>query len=243
MLGRDLTSRGDPAFSALGQHRGTHNVGVQLILEILPFAAGVFASPLPVIVGIIMLFTPKPRPTSLIYVGTWMAGLTIVTVLLTLVAGFLEGTGSPPPWTVWLQIGLGALLVVAALKTWLGRAEKANPKWLSALMQAGPREAVRYGILLSAANPKELLMAVAAAIVIGAADPSTAQAGAAILVFVLVGAASVALPLLIFLLGGDRTLRRLEESREWLERNNAAVASGVLALIGVWLVLGGIGKL
>lgn len=216
---------------------------MQLILDVLPFAAGVFASPLPVIVGIIMLFTPKPRPTSLIYVGTWMAGLTVVTVVLTMIAGVLEGTGQPPPWAVWLQIILGVLLIGAALKTWLGRAEKANPAWLSALMQAGPREAVRYGILLSAANPKELLMAVAAAIVIGAGDPSTAQAGAAILVFVLVGAASVALPLVIFLLGGDRTLRKLEDSREWLERNNAAVASGVLALIGVWLVVSGIGKL
>lgn len=222
---------------------GTHNVGVQLVLEVLPFAAGVFASPLPVIVGIIMLFTPTPRPTSIIYVATWITGLTVVTVLLTLGAGALEKADQPPTWAAWLQIVLGVLLVLAAVKTWIGRADKANPRWLSALMQAGPREAVRYGILLSAANPKELLMAVATAIVIGAAEPTTSGAAAAIVVFVLVGAASVALPLLIFLLGGEGTLRRLEQSRQWLERNNAAVAAGVLALIGGWLMVGGIGKL
>ena len=33
-----------------------------LIIEVLPYAIGVFASPLPVIIAIVMLFTPAPYP-------------------------------------------------------------------------------------------------------------------------------------------------------------------------------------
>ena len=53
-----------------------------LIIEVLPYAIGVFASPLPVIIAIVMLFTPRPLPTSVTYVVTWIAGLTAVTVVL-----------------------------------------------------------------------------------------------------------------------------------------------------------------
>ena len=63
----------------------------ELIIEVLPYAAGVFASPLPVIIAIVMLFTPTPRPTSFTYVATWVTGLTVVTVVLSLLAGRLEG--------------------------------------------------------------------------------------------------------------------------------------------------------
>lgn len=110
-------------------------------------------------------------------------------------------------------------------------------------MDAGPREAVRYGVLMSAANPKELLMALAAALAIGASDAGTSASAVAIAVFVLVGAASVISPLVVFVVGGDATLARLEKARDWLQTNSVAVASGVLAAIGVLLVVGGLTKL
>ena len=47
----------------------------ELIAELLPFAVGVFASPLPVIVAILLLFTPRPRVTSVAYIATWIAGV------------------------------------------------------------------------------------------------------------------------------------------------------------------------
>ncbi|MBP7405537.1 MAG: GAP family protein [Candidatus Microthrix sp.] len=216
---------------------------MQLIVEVLPFAVGVFASPLPVIVSVVLLFTPRPRPTTVTYVVTWIAGLTLATVVMSVLAGRIEGQQGSGGVGAWLRIVLGLILIVIALRMWLGRAEKSTPAWLSTLMEAGPREAVRYGILMSAANPKELLMAVAVGLAIGSSDAGTGGAAVAIAVFVIVGAASVAAPLVVFLVGGQRTLKSLDATREWLQHNSVAVASAVLTAIGVLLLVGGVTKL
>lgn len=214
-----------------------------LILEVLPYAVGVFASPLPVIIAVVLLFTPRPRPTSVTYVVTWIAGLTVATVVMSLLASRIEGSQGEGGWGPWLRVVLGLALVVVAVRMWLGRSEQSTPPWLSALMDAGPREAVRYGVLMSAANPKELLMAAAAGLAIGASDAGTAAAAGAIAVFVVVGAASVAAPLVVFLVGGKSTLRSLAAAREWLQKNSVSVASVVLAALGVLLLVGGLTKM
>jgi threonine/homoserine/homoserine lactone efflux protein len=214
-----------------------------LIIELLPYAAGVFASPLPVIVATVLLFTPRPRPTSVTYVVIWIAGLTLATVVMSLLAGAIQGQQGTGVWGAWARAALGLILVVVAVRMWLGRSEESTPAWLSTLMDAGPREAVRYGLLLSLANPKELLMAAAAGLAVGASDVGTVAAAGAIAVFVAVGAASVAAPLVVFLVGGRSTLGRLATIREWLQCNSVAVASGVLLAIGVLLLVGGLLKL
>lgn len=215
----------------------------QLIVDVLPYAVGVFASPLPVIVAIVMLFTPRPLATTVTYVLTWVSGLTIVTAVLTLLAGRLEGQQGGGVWGTWVRIVLGLLLVTIALRTWLNRGSSEPPAWLATLMDAGPSEAARYGLLMSAANPKEVLMAIGAALVLGTGDADPAAVAVALLVFVAVGAASVVTPLLVFLAGGEASRQRLTTAREWLQRNSVAVASGVLGVLGVWLLVSGLLKL
>lgn len=204
---------------------------------------GVLASPLPVIAAIVMLFTPRPRATTLTYVLTWIAGLTAVTLLLTLLAGSLSGQLGSGGWGTWVRIGLGALLVLLALRAWLRRGAKESPAWLSTLMDAGPKQAVRYGLLMSAANPKEVLMAVGAGLTLGASDAGPAAVAAAIVVFVAVGSVSVLVPLLVFLAGGESSRERLTVARQWLQDNSVAVASAVLGVLGVWLLVAGLREL
>ena len=215
---------------------------LQLILDVLPYAAGVFASPLPVILGIVLLFTPEPRHTSMVYVITWVAGVTLATVVFALLAGALQEQAAGLSWLTWVRVAAGLALIAMAIKTWMGRGAE-PPAWLAGLLEAGPRQAFRYGILMSAANPKELLMALAAGIVIGTSGVGLGTAAVALVVFVFLGALSVIAPLAVFLLGGDTSLRKLASARVWLEANSAAVAAVVLGLIGVWLLVGGILKL
>ena len=177
------------------------------------------------------------------YVVTWIAGLTAVTVVLTLLASRLPGAQGDGGWGAWLRVALGVILIAVAVRMWLGRSRESAPAWLSALIDAGPREAVRYGLLMSVANPKELLMAVAAALVVGGSDVGPATAAGVIAVFILVGAASVAAPLAVFVLGGRSTLETLTRAREWLQRNSVVVAAVVLGAIGVILLVGGVVKL
>lgn len=229
------------ALTAPVSHAAHHNDGVQLVPDVIPFAIGVFASPLPVIIAILMLFAPHPHRISGIYIATWTSGVVLATLVFTGLAGLLEeqdGSG----WGAWVKVVLGVLLIAAAIKGWLGRSATESPSWLSTVMNAEPRQAVKLGVLLSVANPKELLMAAGAGIALGTSQqPLTTQA-VAFVVFIVIGASSVFGPLLIFVAGGDASLRGLEKAREWLERNSVAVASGVLGVIGLFLLLSGLPK-
>lgn len=212
----------------------------ELITDVLPFAVGVFASPVPVIVAILMLFTPRPRPTSLAYVGTWLLGVAVATGVFALLAGLIEANEQPRAWAAWLRLVLGLLLLVAAVRKWLDRTSTSVPGWMSAILDAGPREAVRLGLLMSVANPKELLMAGAAGLAVGSAQAGPAAATVAIVVFVLVGGLSMIAPLAVSVVGGDAAARPLATARGWLERNNAAVTAVVLAALGLFLLVKGL---
>lgn len=216
--------------------------GMQLVLEVLPYALGVFASPLPVIIAILMLFAPHPRRISGIYVGTWTLGVVVATLAFATLAGLLQerdGSG----WGAWVEVGLGVLLAAAAIKGWMGRSTKGSPTWVSTVMNAEPKQAVNLGVLLSAANPKELLMAAGAGIALGTSQAPLSTKTMAFSVYLLVGASSVFGPLLIFIAGGDASLRGLERARVWLERNSVAVASVVLGVIGLLLLASGLRKI
>src|ERR1700758_3286943 len=62
-----------------------------VLTELIPLALVVALSPLSVIPAVLVLHTPRPRPTSLAFLLGWLAGLTVLTVLFlelsTLVAG------------------------------------------------------------------------------------------------------------------------------------------------------------
>jgi threonine/homoserine/homoserine lactone efflux protein len=108
---------------------------------------------------------------------------------------------------------------------------------------ATPRLAFRLALLLSAANPKILLLAAAAGLSIGAASLSTGGSVASILVFTAIAASTVALPVVLFTVRGDRMLVPLGAVKDWLQRNNTAVMAVVITVIGLLLLSKGVGGL
>ncbi len=94
-------------------------------------------------------------------------------------------------------------------------------------------------MLLSAANPKVLLLTAAAGLSIGAADLSATETAITAVVFTLVASITVALPIVLYLIIGERILRPLGKARTWLQDNNAAVMAVVILVIGALLVVKG----
>ena len=114
---------------------------------------------------------------------------------------------------------------------------------MQAMESATPASALRLGLLLSAANPKILVLAAAGGLAIGAAELTVAQT---------IGA--------IARLHGDRLLhcgtamaplppsRRpnpdpLGRTRDWLKAHNAAIMAVVLTVLGVLLIIEGLSSL
>jgi threonine/homoserine/homoserine lactone efflux protein len=211
------------------------------VLETLPFALAIAASPFPIIPAILLLFTERPRPTSFAFLAGWLLGIGAATTVFVLVSEAVESSESSPAWVSWVRVGLGSLLVAYGLRQWFTRAAKTEPPaWMRSLETATPSSAFRLALVLSGVNPKVVLIAGGAGLAIGSGDLHGWAEVVAVLVFTAVAAVSVAVPVVGYAVLGDRVLRPLGAAKDWLTTNNAAVMSVVLVVLGIALVVKGI---
>ena len=220
-----------------------------VIGDILPFAIGLAIIPVPIIAVILVLFSARARTNGPAFLAGWVAGLAVVgTIVLVLSdAGDLHEQDGPSTAAGVVQLILGVLLLLVSLRQWRSRPkhgeEPEMPKWLAGVDGLSPVKAASLGLLLSAANPKNLLLVIAAAVTIGQAGLGTGQQVVALVVFVLIGSVTVALPVVYSRLGGEGAAAHLEEAKGWLAANNATVMFILFLVFGVVLIGKGIGVL
>ncbi len=210
--------------------------------EILPLAVGIAISPIPIIAAILMLLSPQAKGTSVGFLIGWVAGVVTAVVLFTLLSSVLpedSGEGSAPVAGV-IKIVLGALLLLLAVRQWRSRPEPgetaALPKWMSAIDSMTFGKALGLGFLLSAVNPKNLLMAASAGVAIGAARLPVAQIVLVVIIFTVIACCTVLVPVVGYLLAADRMAALLQSLREWLGAHNAAIMAVLLLVIGVSVI-------
>jgi threonine/homoserine/homoserine lactone efflux protein len=215
-----------------------------VIGEILPLALGVAISPVPIIAAILMLFSARAGSTGGGFLAGWIAGIVITIGLFTVLAGSLSTGGESSAWAAWTQIVLGVLLLLVGLRQFRGRnQQRGTPKWMAAIDQFGFGKALGLGFLLSAVNPKNLLMAAAAGVAIGSAGLSLGGDVLGIAVFTLIAASTVAVPVIAYLVAKDRMRGPLDRAKVWLEENNATVMAVLILVISMVLIGKGIGGL
>jgi threonine/homoserine/homoserine lactone efflux protein len=216
--------------------------------EILPLAVGIAISPIPIIAAILMLLSPKAKGTSLGFLFGWLVGIIAAIVIFTLLSSVLaQPADGPSTLAGVIKIVLGALLLLLAVKQWRNRPAKgeqaALPKWMAAIDTMTPAKALVLGFLLAAVNPKNLLMAASAGLVVGGASLSLGQTIAVIAVFTVIAASTVLGPVIAYLAASAKMAEPLERLREWLVDNNAAIMAVLLLVIGVSVVGKGIASL
>ena len=175
----------------------------RLIGDLLPFAVVVAISPVPIVAVLLMLLTPKARGTSAGFLAGWLVGIAGVTTEVLLVADDPDpGSSRSSAATSWLE------LLPLAARQWRSRPKPgevpAVPRWLAAADRFTAARAGGLGLLLSAANPKALLVCIAAGATIAAGDVEGAQATWSVIGFTVVAASTVAVPVLAFAVGGGR---------------------------------------
>ncbi|MDN5762076.1 MAG: GAP family protein [Microlunatus sp.] len=220
----------------------------EVIGDILPLALGITISPVPIIAAILMLLSPKAKGTSVGFLLGWIAGIVIALVVFILLASVITPADpdQPQPVAGVIKLLLGALMLVMALKQWRGRPhgdeEPALPGWMSAIDQMTAVKGFGLGFLLSAVNPKNLLMGAGAGVTIGSAGLGGGSVAVAVIVFTVIAAASVAVPVIGYLVAAKAMAGPLESLRTWLVRNNATVMAVLLLVIGVTLLGKGLGS-
>lgn len=221
-----------------------------VIGEILPLALGIAVSPIPIIAAILMLLSPRAKGTSVGFLLGWVVGIVVAVTVFTLLAAVLPESDDDAsnPTAGWIKIGLGVLLLLMAVKQWRGRPtgdhEPELPGWMKAIDTMTTAKGAGLGFLLSAVNPKNLLMAAGAGVIIGgtAAGLETGEEAVAIAVFTVIAAASIAVPVIGYLVASAKMAGPLESMRHWLVRENAVVMAVLLLVIGVAMVGKGIGS-
>lgn len=213
----------------------------EVIGEILPLAVGIAISPIPIIAAILMLLSPRAKRTSVGFLIGWLAGIVVAVVLFTLLTSVIpQDNAGPSPVAGVIKIILGALLLLLAIKQWRTRpaeGEQASmPKWMSAIDAMTAGKALGLGFLLSAVNPKNLLMAISAGVIVGSADLAVGQIAVVIIIFVLLAASTVLIPVIGYLIASARLAGPLDKLREWLVENNALIMAVLLLVIGVAVI-------
>jgi hypothetical protein len=217
---------------------------------VLPLGVGVALSPVPIIAVVLMLATPRGKVNGPAFLGGWIVGLAAAGTVVLLVsagAGASDGQSTPATWVAVVEIVLGAGLLVLAAVQWRGRPrggrEPSLPGWMATIDTFGPGKAVGLGVLLSAANPKNLLLTVGAAAAIAQTGVGAGGDAVALAVFVLLGTLGPGLPVAIDVALGARSAHVLEGLRRWMAVHNTAIMTVLFLVIGLKLAGDGIGGL
>ncbi len=209
--------------------------------SLLPLAIAITISPVPIIAEILLLFTRKPAADAGAYLVGFVVGLAVVLGILVAVADAVDLTHADRATGAGtVQLVLGVALLVAAVRRFHTRpkdgATAPTPKWMDGIVGFTPLKSFGIGALIGAANPKNIVVGIAAAVTIASAGLPVAQSVVAAAVYVVVAVLGVAAPLVVTLALGSRATPILEGWRAWLEQNNATVMAVLLLVFGVVLV-------
>ena len=212
-----------------------------VLTELIPLALVVALSPLSIIPVVLVLHTPRPRPTGLAFLAGWLIGLAALTLIFVEVSNLLGGLDKPPAWASWLRIVLGVALIVFGIYRWLMRAKSEHsPKWMQSLSKLTPVRAGAAGAALTVVNPKVLFICAAAGLAIGTAGLGETRVWPAVVYFVVFAGSTVALPILAYAASGERLDPALARLKDWMERNHAVLVAGILVVIGLLVLYKGI---
>jgi sulfite exporter TauE/SafE len=213
-----------------------------MLAELIPLALVVALSPLSIIPAVLVLHSPRPRPTGLAFLVGWIVGLALLTQLFVEVSSLLGGgLDKPPPWASWVRIVAGAALIAFGLYKWFTRnRSEHSPKWMSSFAKITPARAAVTAVVLVFVNPKVLFMCAAAGLAIGTEGLHRTGAELGVLYYVAIASSTVALPILAYAVSGDRLDRALVRLKDWMEAQHATLVAAILVVLGVMVLYKGI---
>jgi threonine/homoserine/homoserine lactone efflux protein len=214
----------------------------QAIGTILPMAIGVAISVVPIIAIILMLITPKAKSNGPAFLIGWLLGLALVGIVVLVVSDSAGvATKNGPSTTVDVtKLVFGLFFLLLAGKQWRSRPkpgeEPVMPKWMNAIETFTPGKALGLAVLLSAVNPKNLLLTLSAAATIAQAGLSGTQQAVALAVFILLGSLLIIAPVAIFFAMGAKARQTLDGWKTWLSQNNATIMCVLFLVFGAVLI-------
>lgn len=219
-----------------------------LMLHMVPIAIALAFSTVPIMAALVILLSPFGSRSAIPFLIGWVSGMFVVALLMTGLAQFLPDYRIPrrTQETVgWLEIAVGAAIILLGLWTLLRsrrRSQQTIPKWMKSIEKLGPWSSLGLGLLLNI-RPKGLLLAIAAGLALHADAQSPAEVLAALVVYTLIGASTVAIPIVAAVVARREVQPRLVATREWLLGHGEVLTSAILLFVGAIIVVIGVQRL
>jgi Sap, sulfolipid-1-addressing protein len=210
--------------------------------QALPFAVAVALSAGAIILEVLMLLTRRGRINGPSFLVGRSLGIAAVGAILLAIASpsGASDRGQPATWVDWLELILGAGLLVVAAQQWQARPTEDEPaqipKWMGALDAFTPLKAAGIGLALVFLNLKNLLLMVGGAAAVAQTGISAGRQVVAWTVFTLIASIGVAAPVAIYFAMGTRATSTLDRLRDWMARNNTVITAVICLLFGAKLV-------
>ena len=210
--------------------------------QILGLAVGVAISPVPIIATILMLFSNRAKSNSVAFLLGWIVGLVAVATIVLLI-GF-EGSDGSSDVAGWVKVVIGVVFLLLAVKQWRNRPHDGEqppmPAWMASIDDFTAVKSFGLAALLSGVNPKNLALRIAAGSSVGAAGLTGTEEAVVVIVYVLIASCTLMVPVVGYLIAGDRMRPTLDSMKAWLLVNNGVVMAVLFAVLGAKVLGDGI---
>ena len=224
----------------------------ELAGELLPEMVGLAVTPAAVVACLLLLGSSHPYRNVVALAVPFLAVYGVMSVAA-LAAGRAADAASDDPSTTrgWTSIVVGVIFLAVAVMSWLRRqlgpaagplaarathrATTEEPGWVSGLRDPSVGLVLGAGLLLAVVNPNVAILASGLGIVVTA----DVRLGAQVSGIVLLLAASMIdfiVPVLVFVLAGERGRGWLRSATKWLLAHNHIIGIVVLLAFGVLFV-------
>jgi hypothetical protein len=79
------------------------------LAELIPLGMVIALSPFTIIPAILMLHTPRPRPTSLAFLAGWVVSIAGITAAFVVASDLVGSLNAQPGWAPYLRIAVGGV--------------------------------------------------------------------------------------------------------------------------------------
>jgi threonine/homoserine/homoserine lactone efflux protein len=212
-----------------------------LLLQLLPFAIGLAATPGAIATGILFLGSKQALANAIAFAAAFSLVYAGLAAVVLLIAGAADEPLIDDRTKSIVTLAIGLLLLALALLVWLrGRGRPPQrPRWLDMVDTANPREALGLGVALAVLNPNIPIL-LGGLTTIAAADVSAADEFWGTVFLLAASQLGLAGPILWYVARPASASRSLDRIKDWLARHEKLVDLGLLVVFGALFALSGL---
>jgi hypothetical protein len=201
--------------------------------QILPLAITMMAGP-QILSQIIFVTGERPVSNSVAFLLATAVSMTVMLLLWlglgSAIGDDLRSSGGPSSTSKVIETVLVGLLILASIRTYLGRETAEPPKWMGKLQEATPGRAFGLALVLMTLMPSDFVIVMTAGIHLTARGLNFWDG----LPFIGLTVLIAALPLLFYLLFHRRAVVTMPKVRQWMNEKSWLVN---IIVFGIFIVL------